>query len=40
MTLRTKLLPGTILPAFAAFHAVTWYNVAAKTEPAALFSSD
>jgi hypothetical protein len=45
MTLRTKLLLGTILMAFAAFHAVTWYNVApvlaaAKTEPAALFRSD
>ena len=45
MTIGTKLLLGTILAAFAAFHAVTWYNVAPllaapRTEPAAMFRSD
>jgi hypothetical protein len=45
MTLRTKLLLGTILAAFAAFHAVIWYNVAPllaapRTDPAAMFRSD
>jgi hypothetical protein len=45
MTLRTKLLLGTILLAFAAFHVVIWYNVAPllaapQTEPAAMFRAD
>jgi fumarate reductase subunit C len=45
MTLPTKLLLGTIIVAFAAFHAVTWYNVApllaaARTESAAMLRSD
>jgi hypothetical protein len=45
MTLRTKLLLGTILLAFAAFHAVIWYNVAPllaapQTEPAVMFRAD
>jgi hypothetical protein len=45
MTLRTKLLLGSILVAFAAFHAAIWYNVAPllaapRAEPAAMFRSD
>jgi hypothetical protein len=45
MTLRIKLLLGSILVAFAVFHAVIWYNVAPflaapRTEPAAMFRSD
>jgi hypothetical protein len=45
MTLRTKLLLGAILAAFAAFHAVIWYNIAPllaapQKEPAAMFRSD
>jgi hypothetical protein len=45
MTLRIKLLLGSILVAFAAFHAVIWYNVAPllaapRTEPAAMFRSN
>ena len=45
MTLQMKLLLGAILAAFAAFHAVIWYNVvpllaAPQKEPAAMFRSD
>jgi hypothetical protein len=45
MTLRMKLLLGTILAAFAAFHVVIWYNVAPllaapQKEPTAMFRSD
>jgi hypothetical protein len=45
MMLRTKLLLGAILLAFAVFHAVIWYNVAPllaapQTDPAAMFKSD
>ena len=45
MTLRMKLLLGTILAVFAAFHAVIWYNVAPllaapQKEPAATLRSE
>ena len=45
MTLRTKLLLGTILAVFVVFHAVIWYNVAPllaapQTERAAMVGTD
>jgi len=45
MPLRPRRELGATLVAFAAFHAVVWYNVAPllaapQTEPAAMFRSD
>jgi hypothetical protein len=45
MMLRTKLLLGAILAAFAAFHIVIWYNVAPllaapNKDPDGIFRSD